>query len=75
VEPYAAIIQSIINRTRPVIMVSFTTILAMLPLIPDPMYGSLAVVVIGGLTFGTIITLILLPIFYALLFNIKNPKP
>jgi len=74
VEPYSAIIQSIINRTRPVIMVSFTTILAMLPLIPDPMYGSLAVVVIGGLTFGTIITLILLPIFYALLFNINKPK-
>jgi len=74
VEPYNAIIQSIINRTRPVVMVSFTTILAMLPLIPDPMYGSLAVVVIGGLTFGTIITLILLPIFYALLFNINKPK-
>jgi len=55
-------------------MVSFTTILAMLPLIPDPMYGSLAVVIIGGLIFGTIITLILLPIFYALLFRIRNPK-
>ena len=71
-DPYAAIIESIINRTRPVIMVSFTTILAMLPLISDPMYGSLAVVIIGGLIFGTIITLILLPIFYALLFRIRN---
>jgi multidrug efflux pump subunit AcrB len=46
----------------------------MLPLIPDPMYGSLAVTIIGGLTFGTIITLILLPVFYALLFKVKNPQ-
>lgn len=73
VNPYNAIIESTINRTRPVIMASATTILGMLPLIPDPMYGSLALVVIGGLTIGTIITLILLPIFYALLFKVKNP--
>lgn len=73
-EPYKAIIESTINRTRPVIMASATTILGMLPLISDPMYGSLAIVVIGGLTFGTIITLILLPIFYALLFKIKRPQ-
>ena len=74
VNPYTAIIESTVNRARPVIMASATTILGMLPLIPDPMYGSLAVTVIGGLTFGTIITLILLPVFYAILFNVKNPK-
>jgi multidrug efflux pump subunit AcrB len=45
----------------------------MLPLITDPMYSSLALVVIAGLTVGTIITLILLPIFYALLFRVKTP--
>ena len=73
VDPYTAIIESTINRTRPVIMASVTTILGMLPLIFDPMYGSLAVTVIGGLTFGTIITLVLLPIFYAIFFRIKNP--
>lgn len=73
-EPYKAIIESTINRTRPVVMASATTILGMIPLIPDPMYGSLAVIVIGGLTIGTIITLILLPIFYALLFKVKKPQ-
>ncbi len=73
-EPYLAIIESTINRTRPVVMASATTILGMLPLIPDPMYGSLAVIVIGGLTIGTIITLILLPIFYALLYRVKKPQ-
>jgi len=74
VDPYTAIIESTLNRTRPVVMASATTILGMAPLVFDPMYGSLAVTVIGGLTFGTVITLILLPIFYAILFNIKNPQ-
>jgi multidrug efflux pump subunit AcrB len=74
VEPYTAVIESTINRTRPVVMASATTILGMLPLITDPMYGSLAVIVIGGLTIGTIITLILLPIFYTALFRVKKPQ-
>ena len=74
VDPYTAVIESTVNRTRPVIMASVTTILGMTPLIFDPMYGSLAVTVIGGLTSGTIVTLILLPIFYAILYKIKNPQ-
>ena len=68
--PYDAVINSTVNRTRPVIMASATTILGMLPLLFDPMYSSLAVVVVAGLTAGTIITLILLPIFYSLFFKI-----
>jgi multidrug efflux pump subunit AcrB len=74
IDPYDAVINSTINRTRPVVMASATTILGMLPLLFDPMYSSLAVVVIAGLTAGTIITLILLPIFYSLFFNIQKPS-
>lgn len=70
--PYDAVINSTVNRTRPVIMASATTILGMLSLLFDPMYSSLAVVVVAGLTAGTIITLILLPIFYSLFFKIKK---
>ena len=70
--PYDAVINSTVNRTRPVIMASATTILGMLPLLFDPMYSSLAVVVVAGLTAGTIITLILLPIFYSLFSKLKN---
>ncbi len=46
--PYDAVINSTVNRTRPVIMASATTILGMLPLLFDPMYSSLAVVVVAG---------------------------
>jgi multidrug efflux pump subunit AcrB len=46
----------------------------MVPLINDPMYASLAVVVIGGLFVGTVVTLMLLPLFYSILFRIKKPS-
>ncbi len=71
-EPYEAVVSSTINRTRPVLMASLTTIVGMAPLIFDPMYASLAITAMSGLTMGTVTTLILLPIFYSLLFKIKT---
>lgn len=73
VNPYNAIIEATVSRVRPVLMASLTTIVGMIPLIPDPMYGSLALTIMGGLTMGTIITLVLLPLFYATLFHIRKP--
>lgn len=69
--PYRAVIQATVSRVRPVTMASLTTIVGMIPLIPDPMYGSLAITVMGGLAMGTLITLVLLPVFYAALFRIN----
>lgn len=71
--PYNAIIEATVSRVRPVLMASLTTIVGMLPLVVDPMYGSLALTIMGGLTMGTIITLVLLPLFYAALFQIHRP--
>ncbi len=70
---YHAVIQATLSRVRPVMLASFTTIVGMIPLINDPMYSSLAVVVIGGLFVGTIVTLLLLPLFYSMLFKVKKP--
>ncbi len=52
-------------------MASLTTIVGMIPLLGAPMYGSMAITIMGGLTIGTIITLLLLPLFYSALFKIK----
>jgi multidrug efflux pump subunit AcrB len=71
---YQAIINATISRTRPVLMASFTTILGMLPLFTDPMYSSMAVVIISGLLVGTLITLIFVPILYAVLHNIHKEE-
>lgn len=68
---YHAVIEATISRVRPVIMASLTTILGMFPLVNDPMYGSLAVAIIGGLIVGTLITLMFVPILYSVFFNVK----
>lgn len=72
--PYDAVINATVSRVRPVIMASLTTIVGMIPLVADPMYGSMAITIMGGLTVGTIITLILLPLFYTALFHVKKPE-
>lgn len=71
VAPYDAIIRASLSRVRPVMLASLTTILGMIPILTDAMYGSMAITVLGGLFVGTIITLLLLPLFYSLLFKIK----
>ena len=73
--PYRAVVEATVSRVRPVLMASLTTIVGMIPLIGDPMYGPMAITIMGGLTVGTIITLILLPLFYTALFHIKKTTP
>ena len=41
---------------------------------PVLMYGSMAITIMGGLTVGTLITLVLLPLFYTALFHVKQPQ-
>lgn len=72
--PYQAVVEATVSRVRPVLMASLTTIVGMVPLVNDPMYGSMAITIMGGLTVGTLITLILLPIFYTALFRIRKPE-
>ena len=66
---YRAVIEATVSRVRPVLMASLTTIVGMIPLLGDPMYGSMAITIMGGLTVGTVITLLLLPFFYTVLFS------
>jgi multidrug efflux pump subunit AcrB len=72
IDPYKAVIEATASRVRPVLMASLTTIAGMIPLISDPMYGSLSLTVMGGLAIGTLVTLVLLPLFYATFFRIKK---
>jgi multidrug efflux pump subunit AcrB len=73
--PYTAVVEATVSRVRPVLMASLTTIVGMLPLVVDPMYSSMAIIIMGGLMMGTVITLVLLPIFYTALFRIKKTAP
>ena len=71
VEPVRALLDSTSARFRPVMMASLTTIFGMLPLVNDDLFGAGAVTIMGGLLFGTLITLLIIPVLYALFFNIK----
>ncbi len=71
IEPAKALISSSESRLRPVMMASLTTILGMIPLLSDPLFGSMAVTIMGGLLFSTLATLLFVPIFYAMFFKIK----
>ncbi|MEM8935892.1 MAG: efflux RND transporter permease subunit [Pseudomonadota bacterium] len=69
-----AVIDSAASRVRPVMMGSMTTVLGVIPLFSDVFFASMAVVIAFGLSFGTLITLVVLPAIYALYFGIKSSE-
>lgn len=72
VPPFKAIIEATVNRTRPVLMASITTIVGVVPLVNDPMYGPMAVSIMGGLLIGTMVTLFLMPLTYSAVYHIQK---
>ena len=72
-DPYHAVVDSAISRIRPVAMAAATTILGMIPLVFDAFFSSMAVTIMSGLTFATILTLIVVPVLYAIFYKVKNP--
>ena len=73
-EPFLAIVDSGVSRMRPVSMAALTTILGMIPLLADAFFVSMAVTITCGLAFATALTLIVVPVLYAILFKVPNPK-
>lgn len=67
-----AIIDSAVSRMRPVIMASLTTILGMIPLISDELFGGMAVAIMFGLLIGSIITLIIVPVLYSIFYRVST---
>ncbi|MBE4178551.1 multidrug efflux RND transporter permease subunit VmeV [Vibrio parahaemolyticus] len=70
-DPYLVIVDSAISRVRPVSMAALTTILGMIPLVFDAFFGSMAITIMAGLGFATVLTLIVVPVMFAILFRIK----
>ncbi len=63
-----AIVLASSSRLRPVILAAATTILGMTPLIWDAFFQSMAVTIMGGLAFASVLTLIAAPVFYYAMF-------
>lgn len=71
---FDAIVDSAASRVRPVMMGAITTILGVIPLFSDAFFKSMAVVLVFGLTFATILTLLVVPALYAVIFRVKNTE-
>lgn len=68
--PFQAIVDSGVSRLIPVAMAAGTTIFGMLPLMTDAFFVSMAVTIMFGLGFATILTLIVVPVLYAIFFKV-----
>ncbi|MCG7561739.1 efflux RND transporter permease subunit [Pseudoalteromonas sp. McH1-42] len=67
--PHQAVIDAAVSRVRPVFLAAATTVLGVIPLIPDLFWQGLAVSIMAGLSFGTILTMVFLPVFYSLFYK------
>lgn len=73
--PMQAVIDSAVSRVRPVAMAAFTTVLGMIPLLWDAFFGAMAVTIMGGLTFATLLTLIVVPVLYCIFWRVQDELP
>jgi multidrug efflux pump subunit AcrB len=72
-EPFQAVLDSAVSRVRPVCMAAFTTVLGMTPLLWDAFFAPMAVTIMGGLTFATVLTLVVVPVLYSAFFGVRRP--
>jgi multidrug efflux pump subunit AcrB len=70
--PYQAIIDGCTSKLRPVCMVVLTTVLGSIPLLTDPFFGAMAVCIIFGLISAAILSLLVMPVVYAMFFGISE---
>ncbi len=66
-----AVIEAGLSRLRPVVLAAATTVLGVAPLLQDVFWVGLGVTVKAGLTFGTILTMILVPVHYAAFYGVR----
>jgi len=71
---FNAIVDACMSRMRPVMLAALTTVLGMIPLVPDVFFGAMAVAIMAGLTFATVLTLLVVPVLYAMLFRVRESE-
>jgi multidrug efflux pump subunit AcrB len=73
-ERHHAILDAAVSRVRPVFLGAATTVLGVAPLIVDPFFKSMAITIMFGLIFATVLTLVVVPLLYAVFFGIRSEK-
>ncbi|WP_044303787.1 efflux RND transporter permease subunit [Rhodopirellula sallentina] len=68
--PYHAIVEAAVSRLSPVVNAAGTTVLGVLPMLQDVFWVALAVTIFFGLIVGTLLTMVMVPTLYALLYRV-----
>lgn len=71
---FDAVVESAASRVRPVMMGTLTTVLGVTPLFFDAFFKSMAVVLVFGLSFATILTLLIVPVLYAVFLRVRSEE-
>jgi multidrug efflux pump subunit AcrB len=71
-DPWNAVVEAAVHRTRPVVLTATATVLAMIPLTRSVFWGPMAIAIMGGLTVATVLTIFFLPALYAAWFRIRR---
>jgi len=72
--PYDAVVMAALSRLRPVALAAATTVLGVIPLLQDVFWIGMAVTLMAGLSFGTLLTMVLVPVLYAIFYKIPSPS-
>ena len=72
--PLKAVKESAVVRFRPIMLTALTTVLGLIPMFPSAFWRGLAIAISSGLTVATLITLIVLPVVYCMVFKIGNEE-
>jgi len=78
IDPWNAVLDAAVHRTRPVMLTAAATVLAMIPLARSIFWGPMAIAIMGGLTVATVLTIFFVPALYAAWFRVGRsaaPNP
>jgi multidrug efflux pump len=71
-DPWNAVVDAAVHRTRPVALTAAATVLAMIPLTRSVFWGPMAFAIMGGLTVATFLTIFFVPALYAAWFRVER---
>ncbi|WP_332742228.1 efflux RND transporter permease subunit [Hydrogenophaga sp.] len=74
-DPWNAVLDAAIHRTRPVVLAAAAAVLAMIPLTSSVFWGPMAIAIMGGLTVATLLTIFFVPALYAAWFKVRRHQP
>ena len=72
---WTAVVEATLSRFRPIMLTAISTVLGMIPIAPTVFWGPMAFAIMGGLFVATMLTLLVLPVFYITLYRGKRPQP